>query len=127
MAPNYQASQFINSEMAHRDGKVLVFLRHLYYIRVPYINGSVDSSWMMDSDRLTTPQMLLTFLKEQDVRWVVKTPVYPEELANVFEECEKEGKLIPEARTEVEDLYGSSRMFSGREKTPAILLRVVAW
>jgi hypothetical protein len=126
MAPNYQASTFINSEMAHRDGKVLVFLRHLYYVRVPYMDGSPSSSWMMDPDRLTTPELLLAFLKEQNVHWVVKTSSYPEELAGVFEECEKEGKLIPEARTEVLDIYGSSRMFSEREKTEVVLLRVAA-
>jgi hypothetical protein len=80
----------------------------------------------MDPDRLTTPELLLAFLKEQNVHWVVKTSSYPEELAGVFEECEKEGKLIPEARTEVLDIYGSSRMFSEREKTEVVLLRVAA-
>ena len=124
MAPNYEASMFINSEMAHRDGNVLIFLRHLYYLRVPYMDGSPGSSWMMDPDRLTTPEILLAFLKKQDVRWVVKGSSYPEELAGVFEQCEKEGKLIPEARGEVEDLYGNSRMFSEREKAPVVLLRV---
>jgi hypothetical protein len=124
MAPNYQISTFLNSEMAHRNGKVLVFLRHFYYVRVPYMDGSPGSSWIMDPQHLTTPQTLLTFLKEQDVHWVVKTSSYPEELAGVFEECEREGKLIPEARTEVEDLYGSSRVIRDREKTPVLLLRV---
>jgi hypothetical protein len=127
MAPNYQTSTFINSEMAHREGRVLLFFRHLYYVRIPYMDGSPDSSWLMDPDRLTTPQMLLTFLKQQDVHWVVKAPSYPEELAGVFEECEKEGKLIPEARTEVEDLYGSSRIIPDREKTAVVLLRVASW
>jgi hypothetical protein len=125
MAPNHRTSTFLNSEMAHRDGNVLVFIRHLYYLRVPYVNGSPGTSWMMDPDRLTTPQKLLTFLKEQDVHWVVIAPSYPDALAGVFEQCEKEGTLIPEARTEVEDLYGSSRIFNDREKTSVVLLRVV--
>ena len=124
-APNYQTSMFINSEMARRDGKVLVFLRHLYYLRVPYMDGSPNSSWLMDPNRLTTPQVLLAFLKEQDVHWVVKAPSYPEELAPVFEECEKEGKLIPESRTEVMDIFGTSLMARDHEKTAVVLLRVV--
>ncbi len=89
------------------------------------MDGSPNSSWLMDPDRLTTPQMLLAFLKEQDVHWVVKAPSYPEELAPVFEECEKEGKLIPESRTEVMDIFGTSRMARDREKTAVVLLRVV--
>src|SRR5258708_17103333 len=118
---------FVNSQMAQRDGRALVFLRHLYYVRVPYVNGGPDTSWIVDPDRLTTPQNLLAFLKEQDVHWVLKSPDYPEEIAGVFEECEREGKLVPEASVEVEEIYGRSRVVNDRRKDVVVLLRVAAW
>ena len=42
----------------------------------------------------------------------------------VFEECEKEGKLIPESRTEVLELCGTPRILGDRKKTSVVLLRV---
>jgi hypothetical protein len=74
---------------------------------------------------LEYPQKLLAFLKEQDIRWVVKSPDYPKALASVFEECEMEGLLVPEARTETETLSGNSRIYNIRLKVPVVLMRVV--
>jgi 4-amino-4-deoxy-L-arabinose transferase-like glycosyltransferase len=127
MAPDYQAAKFINSALANGQGKTLVFFRHLYYLRVPYVNGDPESSWMMNPDWLNSPQMLLTFLKEQDIRWVVKSPEYPWSLAGIFEQCEKEGKFVPEARGEVEVFTGNSRILHNREMVQIVLMRVAAW
>jgi hypothetical protein len=125
MSPDYGAATFVNSALAHREGKALVFFRHLYYLRAPYVNGDPGSSWTMDPERLTSPQLLLTFLKKQDIRWVVKSPDYPDALAGVFEECEKEGKLVPEMRSEIEVFEGNSRTVINRVKASIILMRVV--
>ena len=125
MAPDYGAATFVNSALAHQPGYALVFFRHLYYLRVPYVNGDPGTSWLMDPDRLTSPQLLLTFLKEQNIRWVVKSPDYPDALAGVFEQCEKDGRLVPEARSEIEVFEGNSRTLMNRVKVPIILMRVV--
>jgi hypothetical protein len=125
MAPDYQAAAFVNSVLAQREGKVLIFFRHSFYLRVPYENGDPGESWGMNPAVLTDPQTLLAFLKEQGVAWVVKSPEYPEPLVKVFEECEKEGLLVPEARTETETLSGSSRVYNMRVKVHVTLLRVV--
>jgi hypothetical protein len=124
MAPDYQAATFVNSALAQREGKALIFFRHSYYLRVPYENGDPGESWGMNPAALTDPQALLAFLKAQGIAWVVKSPEYPEPLAKVFEECEKEGLLIPEARTETETLSGSSRVYNIRLKVPVVLMRV---
>jgi hypothetical protein len=124
MAPDYQAALFVNSALTQREGKALIFFRHSYYLRVPYENGDPGTSWMMNPEVLEDPQTLLTFLKKQDIRWVVKSPDYPEALASVFEECEMEGLLVPEARTETETLSGNSRVYNIRLKVPVILMRV---
>jgi hypothetical protein len=125
MAPDYQAAMFVNSEVAQRNGKVLIFFRHSYYLRVPYQNGDPGTSWVMNPAVLADPQTILAFLKEQDIRWVVKSPDYPKALASVLQECEKEGLLVPEARTETETLSGSSRIYNLRLKVPVVLMRVV--
>jgi 4-amino-4-deoxy-L-arabinose transferase-like glycosyltransferase len=124
MAPDYQAATFLNSALERRNGSVLVFLRHLYYLRVPYVYGDPDSSWITNPEALTTPQALAAFLKEHDVRWVAKAPDYPRPLAAVFEESEKEGILIPETRTEVLEFSGVSRTLNNRRESPLVLLRV---
>jgi hypothetical protein len=124
MAPDYQAAKFVNSELANREGNTLLFLRHLYYLTIPYINGDPNTSWTMNPAVLTSPQAVLTFLKDQNIHWIVKSPGYPRGLAGVFEECEKEGMLIPEAQGEVEAFEGSSRIFERRLKVRVVLMRV---
>lgn len=124
MAPDYQTTLFVNSAMAQRKGKALVFFRHVYYLRVPYENGDPVTSWIVNPAVLTDPHTLHAFLKEQDIRWVVKSPNYPDALATIFEECEKEGLLVPEARTDIETLSGDSRVYNIRITVPVTLLRV---
>ncbi len=92
---------FVNSAMAQRKGKALIFFRHSIIASSLRERGSPLHPGSMNPAVLTDPQTLLAFLKEQDIRWVVKSPDYPEALASVFEECEKEGLLVPEARTDI--------------------------
>ena len=124
MAPDHQTAKFVNAALEHRQGNAMVFFRHLYYLRVPYVNGDPASSWDAAPDRLTSPQMLLEFLHQQDVRWVVKTGSYPPALAATLEECEREGSLVLETRIEIENLSGASRILNNRIKVPVVLMRV---
>jgi hypothetical protein len=41
MAPDYQASKFVNSAVAAQEGNTLLFFRHLYYVKTPYVNGTL--------------------------------------------------------------------------------------
>ena len=47
MAPDYQTASFVNATLAARQkeegGAVLVFFRHLYYLRVPFVNGDPET------------------------------------------------------------------------------------
>lgn len=124
MASDYEAATFLNSALSGQAGNVLVFLRHLYYLRIPYVYGDPDSSWMTNPDDLTNPQALLTFLKEHDIRWVAKAPDYPEALAGVLEESEKEGILVPETHTDILVFAGNSRLLNNRQKSSLVLFRV---
>jgi hypothetical protein len=114
----------VNAALEHRGGKALVFFRHLYYLRVPYMDGDPASSWSVDPNQLPDARMVLKFLREQGIRWVVKTEDYPPAVAAAFEECEREGVLIPEMSTEVENLSGTSRTLDLRIKVHVVVLSV---
>jgi len=124
MAPDYRTAEFVNAALEHRGGRALVFFRHLYYLRVPYMNGDPASSWAVDPNQLSDARMVLKFLHEQGIRWVVKTQDYPTAVAAAFEECEKEGHLIPETGTQVYNLSGTSRTLDLRIKVQVVVLRV---
>jgi hypothetical protein len=56
MAPDYHTVEFINQTLSRQpgtagSGSVMVFFRHLYYLhylRVPFVDGSPEYSWLMD-------------------------------------------------------------------------------
>ncbi len=115
MAPDYQTASFVNETLAARQkqegGRVLVFFRHLYYLRVPFVNGDPDTSWTFDPAKCKDAAGLLRILKEQNVRWVVTSPEFPYDLAGQFNELQAEGKLTPIASKSLESLAGSSRIY----------------
>lgn len=128
MAPDFQTAAFANQSLSstqrEEGGKVLVFFRHLYYLRVPYINGDPDTSWLLDPTRYADSTSLLHLLKEQDVRWVVNTGYYPGPFADAFQELQKEGKLTPIATGEVESLAGESRIYRQKQSLTVNILRL---
>jgi hypothetical protein len=129
MAPDYQTAAFINETLklemqGSGDSRVMVFFRHLYYIRVPFVDGSPGYSWLMDPARYNDADKLLTHLLKMNVRWVVKAPNYPTALEPAFCSLEAEGKLVPVASTDVENLTGTGRTYGQRQKIHVVLLRV---
>lgn len=94
-APDYNMASFINRSLEGRQGNVMVFFQHVYYLHVPFLIGDPGISWLMDPDRLKGPQSLLQLFHEQNVRWVVKGPYYPKPFASAFQTLEDEGKLRP--------------------------------
>ncbi len=129
MAPDYHTVEFINRTLspqaeASRGVRVMVFFRHLYYIRVPFVDGSPEYSWLMDPARYNDPEKLLAHLRDMNVRWVVKSADYPKALAPAFSALEQEGKLVAIASTEVENLTGTGRIYGQRQKIRVVLLEV---
>ena len=115
MGTDYRFSSFINStlgpETQHKSGNVLIFFRHLYYLRVPYVYGDPSFSWSIDPSKCNEPTELLRVLEDLNVRWVVKSPEYPDALAESFRGLEAENKLIPIASMNIETRTGSSRIY----------------
>lgn len=123
MAPDYQIVSFVNRALAGQSGKVMVFFRHVYYLRLPYAAADPGGSWQMDPDRYRDPEQLLGLLRQLGVRWVVKSPRYPDAFETSFEQLEREGRLQPIASASVQDFAGF-RLNRQREEVHAVILEV---
>jgi 4-amino-4-deoxy-L-arabinose transferase-like glycosyltransferase len=124
-APEYEKVRFINEVLAGKEseGKTLVFLRHVYYLRVPFVYGDPGASWAIDPAQLQTAEAWQRQFREQDIRWVVRAPEYPAEIASPLLELEAEGQLEPIAETTVQDFQGM-RISGNRQSLPLVILEV---
>lgn len=123
--PEYEAAQFINRALEARKGEgyALLFLRHAYYVRVPYLYADPSASWAIDPARLNTSEQWEQLFKDQHVRWVVRSPDYPMEIAGPLVTLEAKGKLVPIAREQVSGFNGM-RMSGERRISEVVILEV---
>jgi Dolichyl-phosphate-mannose-protein mannosyltransferase len=128
MAPDYKFASFVNATLGARtqsgDGRVMLFFRHLYYLRVPYIYGDPAFSWVMDPAKCNQAGCLLRTLQDLNVRWVVKAPVYPPALAEAFSRLETDRHLVPIATAELETSGGPSRIYKEKQAVPVTILEL---
>jgi hypothetical protein len=124
-APQYEDSQFVNRTLQNRDagGETLVFLRHVYYLRVPFLYADPSASWAIDPSRLRTAEQWRRLFKEQGVHWVLRAPDYPLEIAKPLVALEAQGKLVPIARERVSDFRGM-RLTGDRRIHEVVILEV---
>jgi hypothetical protein len=121
-SPDYERSRFVNREVARfgQLGRVLIFFRHLYYVRVPFLNGDPEDSWEVNTARLTSLEAWQSFFAKHQIRWVLKSPDYPAAVAPALTELEKAGVLRACASGEVESFFGN-RMGGKRAREPITL------
>jgi hypothetical protein len=124
-APEYEKVRFINKVLAGKEagGKTLVFVRHVFYLRVPFLYGDPSASWAVDSSKLQTKEEWKTLFKKEGIRWVVRAPEYPPEIASPLQELEARSELEPVAETNVSDFQGM-RILEERQSSPIVILRV---
>ena len=117
--------RFINEVLAGKESrrKTLVFLRHVYYLRVPFIYGDPAASWAIDPALLQTAEGWRKLFREQGVRSVVRAPEYPARIASPLLELEAEGQLEPIAETTVHDFQGM-RISGNRQSLLLVILEV---
>lgn len=123
MAPDYAITAFVNHTLEGQDGKVMVFFRYLYYLRVPFVLGDPNNSWQMDPSRYADSDAFLQLCHRLNVRWLVKAPEYPIPLAETLERLESEGRLQPAAAADVESFSGF-RMNGQRAKIRVVILKL---
>jgi hypothetical protein len=124
-APNFAETEFVNAVLDGKGstGKVLVFFRHVYYLRVPFAYGDPVASWPVDPQRLNTPEAWKSFLRAQGMRWVVRAPDYPPTIAAPLQQLELSGDLVPIARGEVSSFEGL-RILGVRKAVSVVVLQV---
>jgi hypothetical protein len=105
-SPDYTRQEFVNGRLAGKEaeGKALVFFRHVYYLRVPYLHGS---SWAIDPAKVQTDEAWLQLFHEDHIRWVVKDEQYPSPIRAPLMRLEAEGVLIPCASQIIEVRQGN--------------------
>jgi hypothetical protein len=79
---------------------------------------------LMDPAQVQAPDAMLELLTNLNVRWIVKTREYPEDLARPLLALEQQGKLLPIASTDVENRTGTGRIYNETEKLHVVLFRV---
>ena len=125
-APDYADAEFVNQYLSGQgaDGRALIFFRHVYYLRVPYMaDGDPGASWAMDPAELQTDDAWRALFGTQRIRWVVRAPDYPEALSVALKRLESEHVLVPCASGEVEDWRGN-RIGGARQLQPIMILCV---
>jgi hypothetical protein len=106
MASDYPMSAFINQKLGDSNDRVMIFYRHMYYLRSPFINGNPDTSWVMHPERHSDSAELYQLLRELDVQYVLRAPDYPSVLVEAFKELEQNGQLYVVDKTTVSTIYG---------------------
>jgi hypothetical protein len=128
MGPDYKLATFINDtlgpETNHNAGNVIVFLRHLYYLKVPYVYGDPATSWTIDPSKYNKPDQLLLLLNDMNVRWVVRSPDYPAPLAEAFGGLESQNKLVRIASMDLETFTGNSRIYRQKRTVEVVILEL---
>ena len=106
--PEYQEAEAINRVLAsqNKGGKTLLFLRYMYSLDVPFLNGDPATSWMINPDRLLTPQDWKVFFQKEGITFVVRSPNYPKAIEAPLKEMEAKGDLVPVAQLAVRDFEG---------------------
>jgi hypothetical protein len=99
----------------------MVFLRHLYYLNAPFIEGRPENSWLMDPAKVDDPATLMNLLRREHVRWVVKAPEYRQPLAATFQELEGQGQLRPAFMQDIPAFEGF-RIYGSRVRVHVTIL-----
>jgi hypothetical protein len=122
-APEYEKVRFINEALAGKaaEGKTLVFVRHVFYLNVPFLYGDPTASWAMDPSKLQTPQDWRELFQKEGIRWVVRSPEYPPAIAGGLRELEEQGDLVPILQGVVSDFQGM-RIAGRLESVPIVIL-----
>lgn len=125
-APDYQIAEATNRTLAtQRDSACssLLFVRHLYYFEIRYLNGDPGTSFVVDPDRLRTANDWRQFFREKGICFVVRAPEYPQAIAEPLSQLENEGYLSALAEADIQNFEGN-RLEGIRKTVPVMILQV---
>ena len=110
-AQDFERCQFVNTQIEQLAGKdrsarALIFFRHLYYVRIPFVDGDPDTNWEMYPRALQTKEAWLDLFRRNRIQWIVRAPNYPLEFAEQLTRLQNEGVLKPCASGTVQNIFG---------------------
>jgi len=122
---DYEVVEAVNRLLGGQGNqkRALVFIRHMYYLDAPYLNGDPGTSFEVDPEHLDTTKEWRAFFENKGIDYVVRSPEYPAAIARSLMEMERLGDLAPFAHAEVENIQGK-RMDEQRSKTQVVILKV---
>lgn len=122
---DYEVIEAVNKLLGGQQSKLrtLVFVRHLYYLDIPYLNGNPGTSFQVDPERLHATQAWKAFFEKNDIGYVVRSPSYPGAISQSLTEMERDGDLLPLAQEEVQNLQGK-RTDQVLASIPVVVLKV---
>jgi hypothetical protein len=123
--PDYEAVRFTNKVAGAWGTKDrgLVFMRHVFYLDVPFVYGDPAASWAIDPARYQTGEEWRELFRKENIKWVAFSGKFPQAIAGPLSEMESKGELVPAAETEVSSFKGF-RIADQREQAKYIILRV---
>ncbi len=123
-AQDYQIADALNRILdgPERSGPALIFFRHQYYLKVPYVNGDPGTSFEVDPERMKTAQQWKDYLRMKGIVYVVRAPDYPQVVADPLRQLEQKGELVPFAETRVGNWSGK-RIDRTRVVEPVLVLK----
>jgi Protein of unknown function (DUF1420) len=124
-APDYVIAEAINQSVVGEQPRrrTLVFLRHMYYLDILYLNGDPGTSFEIDPSQLQTSEEWKDFFKRKEIGYVVRSPDYPPAIRKPFFEMEQSGELMPLTQMEVDSIQGN-RIDQKRSSTQVVIFRV---
>ncbi|HUN61855.1 MAG TPA: hypothetical protein VMU53_07690 [Candidatus Sulfotelmatobacter sp.] len=123
----YQVVETVNHLLAGQawpQKTALVFIRHTYYLDVPYLNGSPGTGFVANPDLLRTEGEWQQFFDKHDIGYVVRSPNYPPAIAAGLTGMEKSGRLTLFKQAEVQDFRGK-RIDHDRTTIQVVIFRVM--
>lgn len=123
--PEYQIAQAVNTVLngIGNQQRVLVFMRHAYYLDVPYVNGDPSLSFEVHPTKLRSPSDWKAFFEEKNISYVVRSPDYPSVIAGPLGEMERIGDLTLVAHEDVQSFQGN-RIGEARTRIVVVILKV---
>lgn len=106
--PDYEIAQAVNRVLGGigDQRRVLIFMRHAYYLDVPYVNGDPSLSFEVNPTKLQSPEEWRIFFEKKNIGYVVRSPNYPAVIAGPLEEMEKMGDLTVISHADVQGFQG---------------------
>ncbi|PWU08518.1 MAG: hypothetical protein C5B47_04590 [Verrucomicrobia bacterium] len=124
-AQEFEAAEAVNSALASLSNheKALVFMRHLYYLQIPFVNGDPGNNFEIDPARMNTADSWMDYFNRQHITHVVRGAQYPKAIADPLSRMESEGLLVLVNEINVKSFSGM-RIDKNVVTVPVFILKV---